>query len=364
VAVKKKPETSALSRMAKPIDDDAMQTRPATAPTDDIVTATTREGYDLPVIDVTHPRFAVSDEPQAARALHEAFVAAERGRAWIPKFIMRLMLRSAAKKSRLVRAIFEPEGAFLDGLSTYVMKLGPDNLVPPYDAPIDRRFAASPHVGLLRLRMQQTARLLADGLIDDLSANRDAPLHLINIGGGPALDSVNALILLRRGRADLLKRPIVIHVLDGGQDGPFFGANALAALKADGQPLHGLDITWDHRDYDWNDPAMLTQLVRELAAAGAIVAASSEGALFEYGTDDAIVANLKALRAGGAGAKLVAGSVTRADEFRQRMIAQTRFKLFPRGLAGFAPLAARAGFVVARSETAWLSDQVLLRPAA
>ncbi|MBV8839222.1 MAG: hypothetical protein JO000_22025 [Alphaproteobacteria bacterium] len=43
------------------------------------------------------------------------------------------------------------------------------------------------------------------------------------------------------------------------------------------------------------------------------------------------------------------------------MIANTRFKLHPRGLAGFAPLAARAGYDIARSEGGLFSDQVLLR---
>jgi hypothetical protein len=39
-------------------------------------------------------------------------------------------------------------------------------------------------------------------------------------------------------------------------------------------------------------------------------------------------------------------------------------RLVPRGLAGFAPLAARAGFTPLRAENAWLSDQMLLRPYA
>jgi hypothetical protein len=331
---------------------------------DDIVTAKTREGYDLPVIDVTHPRFAVSDDPDAARALYDAFVASERRRRFIPPFIMRMMLRSAAKSSRLVRAVFEPDTGFLDGVSTYVMKLGAENLVAPYDSPMDHRLAASPHIGLLRLRMQQTARLVAEGLVEDLAAAGGAPLHLINIGGGPALDSINAVILLNRLRPDLASRPIVIHVLDGSEDGPFFGANALAALMADGRPLHGLDVTWVHRTYDWNEPAVLEQLVRELISAGGLIAASSEGALFEYGSDDAVVANLVALRAHGNGAKLIAGSVTRPDDIRRRMMAQTRFRLVLRGTTGFAPLAERAGFVIAKAENAWLSDQVLLRPRA
>jgi hypothetical protein len=327
-----------------------------------IIYAKTREGFDLPVIDFTNPAFAVPEDPAAVQALYDAFMADERRRRRIPKFIMRMMLGSAAKKSRLIRALFKSDTGYLDGLSTYVMKLGADNLVPPYDTPMDRRLAASPHVALLRLRMHQIAHLVAEGLADTpAAAGAAAPLSLINIGGGPALDSINALILLRRARPDLLTRPIAIEVLDANQDGAFFGANALAALRADQGPLAGLDIGMRHHDYDWDRPAALESLVQNLSSAGAMIAASTEGALFEYGSDQAIVANLQALRANGSGVSVVAGSVTRADETRRRMIAQTGFKLVPRGIAGFAPLVAQAGFRIAKVESAQLSDQVLLR---
>jgi hypothetical protein len=324
--------------------------------------ARTREGFDLPVIDVTNERFAVPDDPAAVRGLHDAIIAGERRRRLIPKFIMRMMLRRAARKSRLVRAFFNSDAGFLDGMSTYVMKLGADNLVPPYDTPIDRRVAASPHILLVRLRMQQIAHLIAEGIADDLAtAPATAPLSLINIGGGPALDSINALIVLRRLRPDLLNRRIVIEVFDCHQDGVFFGINALAALKADNGPLARLDIDMQYHDYDWDRSAPLESLVKKLTSAGAIIAASSEGALFEYGSDGAIVANLKALHADGSGARLVAGSVTCADETRRRMMTETRFKLVPRGIAGFAPLAAQAGFRIAKAQSALLSEQVLLR---
>ena len=93
---------------------------------------------------------------------------------------------------------------------------------------------------------------------------------------------------------------------------------------------------------------------------GAIVGASSEGGLFEYGDDGAVVANLKALKAGNV--RAVAGSVTGNTERHRRNITVSRFKLYPRGLDGFAPLAERGGFALARSEPAQLSDQVWLRP--
>ena len=94
---------------------------------------------------------------------------------------------------------------------------------------------------------------------------------------------------------------------------------------------------------------------------GAVIIAASE-CLFEYGSDEDMIANLVALRAGGRGARCVVGSVTRADELRRRMIAESRFKLFPRGIEGFAPLAAQAGFKIAETRTVVWSDQVTLLP--
>jgi hypothetical protein len=323
--------------------------------------AVTREGYVLPVIDVTHPRFAVPDDPETVRAHYERF-AAEAFQRRMPRFVTRLMLKWLARRSRLVKAMFGSGGTFLDGVSTYVMKLGVDNLVPPFDTPVDRRFAASPHVPLLRLRMQQIASLLEETLTESLEAAEGVPLHLVNIGGGPAVDSINVLILLNQHRPDLLQRRMVIHVLDGDDAGPYFGANALAALKEQSGPLQGLDIDFEHRSYDWNAPAALEYLIRELSAVRAIIAASSEGALFEYGSDEAIVANLRALRADGHGVTAVAGSVTGADPIRRRMIRETSFKLIPRGLEGFTPLAERAGMRIAKSVSNGISVQVLLRP--
>ena len=46
----------------------------------------------------------------------------------------------------------------------------------------------------------------------------------------------------------------------------------------------------------------------------AVRAAYSEGALFEYGDDQAVIANLKALRVGGVA--VVSGSVTSGDPER------------------------------------------------
>src|SRR5262249_53885409 len=82
----------------------------------------TREALHLPVIDVTDPHFTVPADPATVRGLHDALVEDERRRRLIPRFIMRLMLRRAARKSRLVRAVFSSDAGYLDSITTYVMK--------------------------------------------------------------------------------------------------------------------------------------------------------------------------------------------------------------------------------------------------
>jgi hypothetical protein len=273
---------------------------------------------------------------------------------------MHLLLRLATRRSLLLRAAIEPQAAYLGGLPTYVMKIGPDNLAPPFDSRIDRQVAAAPAVTSMRIRLQQVARLTAKGLEEDLAKRPGVPLHLINIGGGPAIDSINALILLKD--TGLLARPVTIQVLDVDAGGPHFGASALAALGADGAPLAKLDVSLVHMIYDWNDTEPLRRLIEAIAAKPAIIAASSEGALFDYAGDDAVLANLEALHAGGRGACIVVGSITRADEITRRVLSSSPFKLVPRGIDEFSVLSARAGFHVADAEAALISDQVLLRP--
>jgi hypothetical protein len=324
-----------------------------------VVWATTAGGQKLPVIDVTQPRFALADDAAANAALFRAFMDTERRRARTPRFLWRMMFALAARRSPLVHAIMHPQGGYLDGLTTYIMKLGADNLPPPFNGKIDRRMAAAAPVVSMRLRLQQCAELLAEGLRAPLVDAPAARLLLLNIAGGTAIDSLNALILLQRDAPALLARPIQILVLDIDPAGPIFGANAVGALTQGGRALAGLDLSFRHECYDWNRTETLDDIVRQSAAQGTILAASSEGGLFEYGSDDAIVANLSAL---SHGATLVVGSVTCADPMRRDMIASGKFKLVPRGVEGFAPLAKRGGFALAKVKSTPISDQVLLRP--
>jgi hypothetical protein len=192
-----------------------------------LVFATTADGLRLPVIDVTHPAFAIPDDPESLAARRDAFIAWDRRNRRTPAIVTRLLMRLAARRSLLLRKIIASDNnGYLDSITTYILKLGADHLPPGFDGPVDRRVAGAPHMALVRLRMQQIARLLADALLAPLADAPEAPLDLVNIAGGPALDSINTLIMLARARAGLIRRPIAIHVFDAQQDGPTFGARA------------------------------------------------------------------------------------------------------------------------------------------
>ncbi|MCB1518452.1 MAG: hypothetical protein KDJ19_12650 [Hyphomicrobiaceae bacterium] len=319
-------------------------------------------GRTLPVIDVTHPAFALDESEDAMAQLRRRADQLLRQQQTAPKFIIDAFMWFAARRSILFRTFTNPSGAYLDCLTTYVLKLGPDNLVPPYSSWFDRYVVDLPPVISIRLRLQQTARLLAEGLAPLITTSGDAPLHLLNIGGGPAFDSLNALILLRRDHPQALEnREISIHILDPDPKGPDFAKSSLAALQDSG-PLNELNINISHVAYDWRDTSLLTDLLLSLRPGDPIIAASSEGALFEYGSDADVIANLSALRTAVSSFRFIVGSFTRNDTFSQSNLSFANYRLYPRGADGAGELAAEAGFVVDRVAEALLSDQVRLSP--
>ncbi len=322
------------------------------------------DGVELPVVDVTLPPFALSVSEAEQAALVERFLREDQPLARVPAPLRTLLLRLFLRRSVLARGIRRASGTFMTGMSTYLLKLGPDNLPTALATPIDRRIAAALPALAMRLRMQDVARLLADAVAPILLAHPGRPLHLLNVAGGPAVDSLNALVLLRREHPGLLDRSVSIDVLDLDDAGPTFGERALAALKADGAPLHGLAIAFRHLRYDWSRAAELRPVLDAARAAEALVAGSSEGGLFEYGSDDEIVANLEQLRGAGAGCAAFVGSVTRDDEPVRRLYRTSGAATRLRGLDAFRILAGRAGWEVARAVARPFSDQVALVPSA
>jgi hypothetical protein len=320
------------------------------------------DGRDWPVIDVTHPAFAVHPGEDELRALTAAYLGDEERRAKMPPWLQRLFFRVFLRKSVLARGLREAAGGFLPGLSTYRMKLGPDNLDPSSTHAIDRRIAASLPSLSMRLRLQDMAAFLADDLVTKLASAPAKTLHLVNIAGGPSMDSVNALILLQRRDTHLLRgRSVRVHVLDHDTAGPEFGARALEALRATGAALADVDATMTHVPYRWDDAASLRVYLRGEVPADAVVAVSSEGGLFDYGSDEEIVANLEALRAYLSSGAIMAGSVSRADHPAAHLRRGMRFTTRPRRLEDFAALVNGAGWDLERNATRPFNFSVALR---
>ena len=123
--------------------------------------------------------------------------------------------------------------------------------------------------------------------------------------------------------------------------------SALAALSAEGGPLRGARIAFQHIRYDWAKGDELKWVLDEAHGKGAMVICSSEGGLFEYGSDDEIMANLNVLRTCRE-VLAVVGSVTRADSLTQQLHKTNGAAIRLRGLPAFRTLVQKAGWNVTR----------------
>jgi hypothetical protein len=334
---------------------------PETNKKPDLCYAITEDGLELPVIDVTHPAFAIRLSDKELEVLLQNHLKEAKSQEKMPTFLRRLMIRILQRQSFLMRGIAASEGSYLSGLNTYFLKLGADNLNDSYATELDRKLAATLPSLSVRLRLQDIAYLLADGLRRVLGTNEKAELHLLNIGGGPAIDSLNALIVLQKDHSGSLKeRQVFIHTLDLDKTGPSFGARALKSLQEENRPLHGLDIEFNHVMYDWSEPKVLSKLVSSLDVEGVILAVSSEGALFEYGSDQEIVTNLRALHENTPVETIIAGTVSRADDIGRLLNSASQASLKLRGLEAFTALALRAGWKITKRIDRPLSHDILM----
>jgi hypothetical protein len=314
-----------------------------------VLYAKTEEGVELAVVDVTHPAFAVTATDAKLASMAEQYVREAAKRQEIPAAV-----REALRSSMLGRGLMAAAGGFLDGMSTYMLKLGPENL-GERATPIDQRIAASFPAFAARIRLADMARLLADGLAVNGAVESGRKILLVNIGGGATSDSWNALIVLNfrlraaprsRKAKSLGGRRIVIAVMDLDDKGPAFGARAISALTGPGAPLEDLGIEARHFHYEWSKADRLRKLLKELHASKAACGISSEGGLFEYGSDEEIVANLEALHSGTAEDAFVVGSVTREGGPARASLIANGVSTRPRTMEGFRRLAGRADWVL------------------
>ncbi len=248
-------------------------------------------------------------------------------------------------------------------MGTYLFKLGPENLGTAYATRLDRAMARALPSLSARLRLRNVVTLMADALGPLLQAQPGRPLHLINIAGGPAMDSINALLVLHSEQPRLLAdRAVHIHVLDIEASGAAFGQRALSALMSEGGPLKGVRADLQRQRYDWANSRTLASLVEDWGLARSIVGCSSEGGLFEYGDDDTVVANLEALRDLLPAETCAVGSVSKDGPCRQAMQASgVPSPVHVRTREGFSGLISRAGWRLDRVIDNWMSYDVRLR---
>jgi hypothetical protein len=262
--------------------------------------AVTDEGLELPVIDVTHPAFSRFPGPDELAVIARRTVDGFANSSRVPAFVHRWM----ASRSVIFRNVMAARGTYLPGVPTYLQKLPPETLGDAWAGRLDRKLLRLVGPICMRMRLRDASAMLADAAAAiTAGVPASVPLHLISLAGGTAVECLNALIVLKRSTADRIAgRPVSIHVLDPDAAAASFGRRALQELQSAGGPLEGLHATLLQVPYDWRQPEDLRARLSRLLAESPLVVLSSEGGLFEYGTDDEIVSNLLAVSAATSGA--------------------------------------------------------------
>ena len=268
----------------------------------------TENGVELPVLDITHPGFiSTIDENRLNKLIPYVQKNAEKNAEKfnnIPVAIKNYFKRHSFAMAELL----QNETSFATGISTLMMKLGP-NLIGKgkkrfWDRLVTKGFGSL----VMRMRIRDISQCEAEELIPLLNGSPDRNLCFINIAGGSASDSINALFLIQQEHPSLLKnRKIEITVLDIDPNGPDFARRCIDALKLPGNKFSELDVSLNYINYDWNNTQQLSELLSERKEWLQIC--SSEGGLFEYCSDDVIVRNLNSLYANSRDDIVMVGSL-------------------------------------------------------
>lgn len=303
--------------------------------------AVTPDGVEVAVVDVQNPLFVRQySSAELERIRHYSMQQWGKSRR-TPKFLLRFLSR----RSILYRGTLEAAHGYVSGMASYFQKMGPDMLGRGYAGRLDRKLANYIGPVCMRLRLAAVAGFLADALASSLEKKPDGPAWLINIAGGPSADSLNALIRLRSRRPDLLKdRQIRIWVLDKDNEGPCFAKRCLEALIKEGGELHGLDAELHHQPYDWRQPDELRAWCSEMNIAQGAHAISSEGGLFEYGSDHEVVSNLRVLKETLGPDCTFVGTVFRDEPLPRKVKELGKLTLQPRSKGVLSDLIQRGGW--------------------
>lgn len=252
---------------------------------------------ELPVLDITHPLFNASIDEQA---YHLSCLKSAQS------------IESLKKMPGFIRNIFvkmsNVDNSYLSGMRTLLYKLGP-GLSQGIKLGFRDKWAVKQTSFMgLRIRLRDLCRRQSKILLPQLGQFPERNLCFFNIAGGAAADSINTLILIQESDPELLKgRKIEINILDIDTYGPNFAKRSIDVLKQPGERFHSLDITLNTIHYDWSGPEALRKM--SLERSGWIQLCSSEGGLFEYGSDSDIIENLNHFFASSPADARVTGSL-------------------------------------------------------
>jgi hypothetical protein len=295
----------------------------------------TDSGLELPVLDITHPLFTTSINEESLEELCKESAQ----RAISMKEMPAAQKMVIAEKSYIFGRYFhkDPNATYLSGMSTYMLKLGPNLIGGGEERNIDRMIAMGVISVSARMRLRDICRQQANALVPRLMTSPEQELCLINIAGGAAADSINTLILVLEENQSLLKnRKIEINVFDIDIDSPGFAGRCIEALKAPGSHFHGLDISFNHIKYNWVDTGDLIDILAKKR--DCILIGTSEGGLFEYAGDEEIINNLDALYNNSPADMQFTGSVIHdidtVDPTMAAMAEESRGSLHLRGIEG------------------------------
>jgi hypothetical protein len=269
----------------------------------------TLNNVELPVLDITHPLFISSiNEVKLKKMLLEAGKNAEKTAEKfnnMPSFLKTYLANHSFTMSELLQN--KGDSAFLSGVSTLMLKLGP-GLIGKGRKRFFERLASRGIGGIvLRMRVRDISKCQASALIPILRQSPGKNLCMINIAGGAASDSINTLFLILQEDPVLLKnRKIEIDVLDIDSFGPSFAGNCITALKNGGR-FNNTDVSFRYINYDWNNTEALTKILTERKEW--LQLCSSEGGLFEYCSDEVIDKNLTTLFNNSNNELIISGSL-------------------------------------------------------
>lgn len=202
---------------------------------------------------------------------------------------------------------------------------------------------------MIRMRARDISTFLADSIRSSLKHLPRKDLCMINIGGGTATDSINALILLTKSDPGLLSGiKIELNILDIDDYGPFFASQCIGELVSEGGALNGLDIECRHVYYDWKNVSTLETLLSERI--GCIPVFSSEGGIFEYGDEGDIIRNLEIISGNVRRQTFFCGSLIKDDANVDPVFSSTidMMKIKPKqyGVDGLTRLLDRSGWII------------------